>query len=106
MISFALLMVAASAVAATSWRPRTNPTLAVLGVSWAPEDWTSSDRCIVYTYFDEVDGMNDQNEIINSWAKTWSEAGWNPMIIGEAHARRHLLEQLAHFGSQASARGR
>ena len=89
MITFALLMVAASAVAAMSWRPRTNPTLAVLGVSWAPEDWTSSDRCIVYTYFDEVDGMNDQNEIINSWAKTWSEAGWNPMIIGEAHARRH-----------------
>lgn len=89
MMSFALLTVASSAVAAVSWRAPTGSTLAVLGTSMAPEDWTSDDRCIVYTYFDEVEGMDDQNEIIESWAKTWSEAGWKPVIIGEVHARRH-----------------
>ena len=39
--------------------------------------------------------MNDQNEIINSWAKTWSEAGWNPMIIGEAHATAPAVQRVA-----------
>ena len=89
-LSLAFLMVAAAAVAAISSRLRTSKSdLSVLGTEVAPQDWTSGDRCIVYTYFNEVENMNGQNEIIEAWAKTWSEAGWKPVIIGEAHARRH-----------------
>lgn len=45
----------------------------------------------VLTYFDMVPGINDDHEaqLLERWARSWGDAGWDPMVLGPQHAEQH-----------------
>jgi hypothetical protein len=46
-----------------------------------------------YTYYNPVPGAiwnsRDQLELIKLWEKSWRKHGWNPVVLSEAHAKKH-----------------
>lgn len=54
--------------------------------------FVSGQRCI-FTYFNEVDGIdaNNSRALIELWKKAWTEAGWNPVVLGPTDAAKHPL---------------
>jgi len=46
----------------------------------------------VYTYYMPVPGLwpeDTQLKLIDLWAESWRKRGWEPIVLGESHARRH-----------------
>lgn len=46
----------------------------------------------VYTYYKQVPGLwsdDSQRKLLDVWARSWTKAGWNPVILGEEDAQKH-----------------
>ena len=57
---------------------------------FAPHDWHTNDRCVVYTYFEERNIFQDgKRDTFEAWKEAWSAAGWKPMVLDVHHAARH-----------------
>lgn len=66
----------------TSGRKLTVPT----------EGSNPSSSPLVHTYFrpcDDPDALGEQKRILAIWERSWREAGFEPVILTEAHARKH-----------------
>lgn len=51
----------------------------------------------VYAYFESVDGLPLNNLMVKMWVKSWSNQGWNPIVLSEKDAKSHpLYEQFSH----------
>jgi hypothetical protein len=49
-------------------------------------------KSLVHTYFrpcDDPDALVEQKKILAIWERSWREAGFEPVILTEAHARKH-----------------
>jgi hypothetical protein len=48
----------------------------------------------IYTYYQDV-SFNNQEELIDLWSLSWYKQGFDPIILGEEHAKEHpLYEQF------------
>lgn len=45
----------------------------------------------VYAYFEAVDGLPLNNLMVKMWVKSWSDRGWNPVVLSEKDAKVHPL---------------
>lgn len=51
--------------------------------------WNRENR--VYCYYDRVEGKDRQEHeaLIEKWKQAWTEAGWEPIVLGHKKAREH-----------------
>lgn len=43
----------------------------------------------VFTYYQPVPGMMPTDKLLNLWASSWADKGWETFILSEAHAKDH-----------------
>ncbi len=53
----------------------------------------------VYTYYEPIASMPDEEALVALWKDAWSAAGFTPVVLNEDHAQRHPAydDMLAHI---------
>lgn len=46
-------------------------------------------RPIIYTYFDYLEAMNDEEKLLELWAESWEYYGWKPVVLDRTVAESH-----------------
>lgn len=47
------------------------------------------DKPIIYTYFDYLDAMNEEEKLLELWAESWEYYGWKPVVLDRTVAESH-----------------
>lgn len=57
----------------------------------------------VYTYYETTHTHNESDQVmmIDHWKRSWAKRGWNPVVLGEQHARLNPLFDM--FDKKVSA---
>jgi hypothetical protein len=48
------------------------------------------ERPKIYTYFDYVEAMREEEHLLELWAESWWYYGWRPVVLDRSMAERHL----------------